>query len=56
MPSISDLCEKYYGTRDAYALLGISKDALVKDGKIENIQATCGHVTRRKINQLCIIQ
>lgn len=33
MPSILELCEKYYGTRDVYKLMGISKDALVKDGK-----------------------
>lgn len=32
MPSILELCEKYYGTRDVYQLMGISKDALVKDG------------------------
>lgn len=35
MPSILDLCEKYYSTRDIYELLGIPKDALVKDGKRE---------------------
>lgn len=33
MPSLLDLCEKYYNTRDAYELLGIPKTALVKDGK-----------------------
>lgn len=32
MPSILDLCEKYFNTRDIYELLGIPKDALVKDG------------------------
>lgn len=33
MPSTLDLCEKYYGTRDIYALMGIPNDALEKDGK-----------------------
>jgi len=33
MPSTLDLCEKYYGTRDIYALMGITKDALEKDVK-----------------------
>lgn len=32
MPSTLDLCEKYYGTRDIYDLMGITKDALEKDG------------------------
>ncbi|KAG4071213.1 hypothetical protein HA402_008948 [Bradysia odoriphaga] len=33
MPSTLDLCEKYYGTRDIYDLMGITKDALEKDVK-----------------------
>ncbi|KAG4072204.1 hypothetical protein HA402_014433 [Bradysia odoriphaga] len=33
MPSTLDLCEKYYGTRDIYDLMGITKDAPEKDVK-----------------------
>lgn len=32
MPSTLELCEKYYGTRDIYALFGIEKHALERDG------------------------
>jgi len=33
MPSTLELCEKYYGTKDIYALFGIEKGALGKDVK-----------------------
>lgn len=33
MPSTLELCEKYYGTRDIYKLLGITKNTLEKDSK-----------------------
>lgn len=33
MPTTLDLCEKYFGTRDIYKLLNLTKDALEKDGK-----------------------
>lgn len=33
MPSTLDLCEKYFGTRDIYALLELTKDSLEKDIK-----------------------
>lgn len=38
MPSILELCEKYYGTRDVYQLMGLQKDADEKDGKRRRLQ------------------
>lgn len=32
MSSTLDLCEKFFGTRDIYELMGIEKNALQKDG------------------------
>lgn len=37
MPSILELCEKYYGTKDVYQLMGITKDAAEKDGKQQTV-------------------
>lgn len=34
MPSTLELCEKYFGTRDIYKLMNLTKDALEKDGKL----------------------
>lgn len=48
MPSTLELCEKYYGTRDIYKLMDLTKDSLEKDG-MKNI--FCGFCTHRnKIN------
>lgn len=62
MPSILDLCEKYYSTRDIYELLGIPKDALVKDGKRE-MHAKCirhdAHTSKfvnQNNNHFCAVQ
>lgn len=33
MPTTLELCEKYFGTRDIYKLMNLTKDALEKDGK-----------------------
>lgn len=48
MPSTLELCEKYYGTRDIYKLMDLTKDSLEKDG-MKNI--FCGFCTHgNKIN------
>lgn len=33
MPTTLELCEKYFGTRDIYKLMNLTKDSLEKDGK-----------------------
>lgn len=37
MPSTLELCEKYFGTRDIYELMNLTKDALEKDGKLNTL-------------------
>lgn len=32
MPTTLELCEKYFGTRDIYKLMNLTKDAPEKDG------------------------
>lgn len=44
MPTVLELCEKYYGTRDVYKLMGINKDALVKDGECRFVYQNCSMV------------
>lgn len=34
MPTTLELCEKYFGTKDIYKLMNLTKDSLEKDGKV----------------------
>lgn len=34
MPTTLELCEKYFGTKDIYKLMNLTKDSLEKDGKL----------------------